>query len=82
MEVSRLTAFCELRLNIFLSYRYPTLLLLHPQLAANVLDYRFTRLQPALDKAQAYGYKGSMFPWESAFTGFEVHPTAIDRGGL
>jgi len=56
------------------TWMYPTLLLLHPQLAANVIDYRFTRLQPALDKAQAYGYKGSMFPWESAFTGFEVCP--------
>ncbi len=55
-------------------WMFPLLLALHPELARSMLDYRYNRLQAAKEKAQALGYSGSMFPWESAATGQEETP--------
>lgn len=51
---------------------YPPILILHPELAETVLNYRFNHVSGALSTAQFFNYSGAMFPWESAFTGHEV----------
>jgi kojibiose phosphorylase len=45
-----------------------------PELARNLLSYRYHTLNGARRKAAHYGYKGAMFAWESANTGDEVTP--------
>lgn len=50
---------------------YPPLLLLHSELAHEMLEYRFNHLDGARQKAYTHGYKGAMFPWESAASGNE-----------
>ncbi|KAH8334571.1 hypothetical protein KR059_011505, partial [Drosophila kikkawai] len=42
------------------------------QYAKEVLDYRFRKLEGARYNANATGFKGARFPWESAYTGTEV----------
>lgn len=59
------------------TWMFPPLVLLHQDLARTCLAYRFDRLQAAIDKAKNYGFKGAMFPWESALTGAEVCPGEI-----
>lgn len=56
-------------------WMYPPLLLMHPDIARSMLDYRMDRLAPARRKAMAYGYRGVMFPWESDDSGEESTPT-------
>lgn len=55
-------------------WMYPSLLLLHPEIAASLMEYRFQRLQAAKNNAFSHGYKGAMFPWESAASGNEETP--------
>lgn len=52
----------------------PPLMVFHPEIAASALNYRFNRLEKARQKANIYGYKGAMFPWESDDTGEEATP--------
>jgi trehalose/maltose hydrolase-like predicted phosphorylase len=52
----------------------PALLALHPELARTMLEYRYHRLPAALQTAAEYGYRGALFPWESAQTGQEETP--------
>lgn len=46
-----------------------------PEIAKNMLLYRYRRLGEAKKIAKAQGYEGSMYPWESAGTGEEETPT-------
>lgn len=55
-------------------WMYPALLVLHPEMARSMINYRFQRLEAARRNAFAHGYKGAMFPWESAATGVEETP--------
>ncbi len=55
-------------------WMFPALLVMHPELAKNMVDYRFNRLDEAKHNAFSHGYKGAMFPWESAETGVEETP--------
>ncbi len=55
-------------------WMYPALLVLHPEIAKSLVEYRFQRLEAARRNAFAHGYKGAMFPWESAATGVEETP--------
>ncbi|MCL2733805.1 MAG: discoidin domain-containing protein [Actinomycetia bacterium] len=57
----------------------PALLAAHPELARSLLDYRSTLLDAARANAQAHGYQGAQYPWESADTGSDVgiHPREI-----
>ncbi|MEL6989024.1 MAG: glycoside hydrolase family 65 protein, partial [Bacteroidota bacterium] len=55
-------------------WMYPPLLMLQPDIAKSLLEYRFERLEAAKQNAFAHGYKGAMFPWESAGTGVEETP--------
>lgn len=55
-------------------WMYPPLLVMNPGMAKSILEYRFKRLEAAKQNAFAHGYKGAMFPWESAEDGFEQAP--------
>jgi len=55
-------------------FMMPPLLMLHPELARPMLEYRFLRLDEARRNAAAYGFQGAMYPWESASTGAEDTP--------
>lgn len=52
----------------------PPLMVFHPELAASALNYRYNLLDKARQKANIYGYRGAMFPWESDDTGEEATP--------
>ncbi len=53
---------------------FPALLMLKPQLAKSMIEYRFNHLQAARQNAFEHGFRGAMFPWESADSGFEETP--------
>lgn len=55
-------------------WMYPSLLVLHPELGKSMMEYRFQKLDAARKNAFAKGYKGAMFPWESAESGVEETP--------
>jgi len=55
-------------------WMYPSYLVLHPEMAKGMVEYRFQRLEAAKKNAFSHGYKGAMFPWESAATGVEETP--------
>ena len=55
-------------------WMYPAVLVLHPELAKSMVEYRFQRLDAAKRNAFSKGFKGAMFPWESAETGVEETP--------
>jgi trehalose/maltose hydrolase-like predicted phosphorylase len=55
-------------------WMYPALLVLHPEIARSMVEYRFERLAAAKRNAFSHGYKGAMFPWESAASGAEETP--------
>lgn len=55
----------------------PFFALTAPQIARNLLNYRYQRLPAARQKACANGYEGAQFPWESADSGEEVTPTWV-----
>ncbi len=48
-----------------------------PHIARNLLNYRYHNLPGARRKAEANGFEGAQFPWESADTGDEVTPTWV-----
>lgn len=52
----------------------PAILVLHPEMARSLVEYRFQRLEAAKRNAFNHGYKGAMFPWESADSGVEETP--------
>ncbi len=55
-------------------WMYPAVLVLHPELAKSMVEYRFQRLEAARRNAFSKGFKGAMFPWESAEKGVEETP--------
>lgn len=55
-------------------WMYPPLLILQPEIAKSLLEYRFRRLAAAKQNAFSHGYKGAMFPWESSDEGTEDTP--------
>ena len=55
-------------------WMFPAMLVLHPELAKSMVEYRYQRLDAAKRNAFSKGYKGAMFPWESAETGVEETP--------
>ncbi|MBD2194919.1 MULTISPECIES: beta-phosphoglucomutase [Calothrix] len=52
----------------------PFFIYTQPELARNLLSYRYHTLNGARRKAAHDGYKGAMYAWESADTGDEVTP--------
>lgn len=55
-------------------FMFPFFLYTQPEVARNLLDYRWHRLPQARAKAAAGGLEGAQFPWESADSGMEVTP--------
>jgi len=55
-------------------WMFPALLALHPDIAKSLIEYRFERLEAAKRNAFSHGFKGAMYPWESADTGVEETP--------
>ncbi len=55
-------------------WMFPAVLVLHPELAKSMMEYRYQRLNAARKNAFSNGFKGAMFPWESAETGVEETP--------
>jgi len=55
-------------------WMYPPLLMLKPEIAKSLLEYRFERMPMARQNAFSHGYKGVMFPWESDADGQESTP--------
>ncbi len=55
-------------------WMFPAILVLHPEMAKSMIEYRYERLKEAEHNAFAHGYKGAMYPWESAATGNEETP--------
>ncbi|MEJ7913421.1 MAG: glycoside hydrolase family 65 protein, partial [Chitinophagaceae bacterium] len=55
-------------------WMFPAILVLHPEMARSLVEYRYQRLEAARRNAFNHGYKGAMFPWESADSGVEETP--------
>jgi protein-glucosylgalactosylhydroxylysine glucosidase len=55
-------------------WMYPALLIMHPELGKSLVEYRYERLGAAKRNAYGKGYKGAMYPWESAGSGVEETP--------
>jgi len=55
-------------------WMFPAILIMHPEMAKSMLEYRYQRLAAARRNAFSKGFKGAMFPWESAETGVEETP--------
>ena len=58
-------------------FMLPLFIYTAPHIAKNLLNYRHRNLAGARRKAQANGFEGAQFPWESADTGDEVTPTWV-----
>lgn len=56
-------------------WMYPPVLLLNQDLAKAHIDYRSDRLAKAVQRAEIFGYRGAMYPWESDDYGEESTPT-------
>lgn len=50
-----------------------------PEIARNLLSYRYHNLAGARQKALGNGLRGAQYPWESAGTGEEVTPTWVQH---
>ncbi|HEY6330856.1 MAG TPA: glycosyl hydrolase family 65 protein [Blastocatellia bacterium] len=58
-------------------FMLPFFIYTDPPSARSLLMYRYWTLDGARAKARSYGYKGAMYAWESADTGFETTPTEV-----
>ncbi len=53
---------------------FPGMLVLHPQMAHSIVAYREERLAAAEQNARSRGYRGALYPMESAGSGQETAP--------
>ena len=60
----------------------PPMLMLNHGIARSMIDYRTDRMDAAFRKADDYGYKGLMFPWESDAYGQESTPVWAITGPM
>jgi trehalose/maltose hydrolase-like predicted phosphorylase len=51
------------------TWMYPSLLLMHPDIADSVIAYRQKTMPGALKNAANLGYQGTFYPWQGAGTG-------------
>ncbi len=63
------------------TWMYPPLLMLQPDLAKSVIQYRVDRQPGASAKAKRNGRKGLQYPWESAYSGEEVQGQSYGKIG-
>jgi protein-glucosylgalactosylhydroxylysine glucosidase len=63
------------------TWMFPAINIFHPQLAESVLDYRIDRLEAAHEFARTFApkhnWQGTMFPWESGYSGRNVCPDGV-----
>ena len=59
------------------TYMVPFFIFTHPPSARALLEYRYCTLDAARKKARDSGFRGAMYPWESADTGEETTPKAV-----
>ena len=52
-------------------FAIPSLLLLRPNLARSLLDYRYTTLPLAKQLAAGYGFRGAKYPYQTEQTGYK-----------
>lgn len=55
-------------------WMFPPLLVLQPEMARSMIEYRYQRLEAAKRNAFSLGFRGAMYPWESAESGVEETP--------
>lgn len=55
-------------------FAFPFLATHFPELAMELLDYRYKRLETARERARRCGYRGAMYPWRSARSGEDETP--------
>ena len=58
---------------------FPNLVALYPKQALALARYRFDRLPAARMRATTHGFRGAMWPWESALTGFGEYESNDDN---
>ena len=58
-------------------FMLPVFIYTAPQIARNLLNYRWHNLSGAHAKALQNGFEGAQFPWESAGEGVEVTPNFV-----
>ncbi len=58
-------------------FMLPYFIYVHPDIARNLLLYRYWLLPGAREKARHNGYEGAQYPWESTLDGAEATPEAI-----
>jgi kojibiose phosphorylase len=58
-------------------FMLPVFTYTRPEIARNLLSYRYHTLDGARKKARGNGFNGAQFAWESAATGEEVTPTWV-----
>lgn len=63
-------------------WMYPPMLMMAPDIAKSMIDYRVDRLDKAVKRASAYGYRGAMFPWKSDDLGEEATPVWAITGPM
>lgn len=63
-------------------WMFPPIVTLQNQIAKSLLGYRYNRLKAAGDNAYNHGFRGAMFPWESAESGMEDTPVFALTGPL
>ncbi|XP_071956538.1 protein-glucosylgalactosylhydroxylysine glucosidase-like isoform X2 [Antedon mediterranea] len=56
------------------TWMYPPILLFHPNLAKSMLSSRTRHIDAARNIAKCNGYNGTMYPWEMAYSGYDVCP--------
>ena len=56
------------------TFMFPVLLALHPDLARQIVMFRYRTLDVARKNAAMHGYKGAMYPWEAGPDGAETTP--------
>ncbi|MHC1588506.1 MAG: glycoside hydrolase family 65 protein, partial [Methermicoccaceae archaeon] len=63
-------------------YMLPFFIYTQPERARSLLLYRYRRLDRALERARRQGYRGALWPWESAFSGEDETPESwVDPHG-
>jgi trehalose/maltose hydrolase-like predicted phosphorylase len=58
-------------------FMLPYFTYVHPDIARNLLIYRYRLLPAARAKAKRNGYEGAQYPWESTLNGEETTPVAL-----
>lgn len=62
------------------TWALPVTVLIDPDAARAMVEYRLRGLENARRKAELFGYRGAQFPWEAGTMGAEETPSFADTG--